>query len=405
VRQVTVRQVTVRQAMVRQVTVRQVTVRQVTAGRVAGRLVAAGTLAVLLGACAAGGAAAPAGNVFTARRQVSLQRVSTDLSALYRNHPGIQSFAVQDVQYTAQSRNAILRECAAGPAAAQSQAAESGQVIACAPLIFFLYSYGRQASVPAAVSAAGELYRYAVTHITGPLSARASLNELLHGWKVPVPGLTPAQAAHAAEAAVISAADESILARKSVHLVITGRRTGSTGAAEQIVADIGAATGTESIRSGPAAATIRVTRRDAYFTGNPAGLTSLIGLTAAAAGKVRSRWVDITGGTSEYQDLAAEDTIASLPATILPASGNAVHLRAATRSGRKVYVLDWTTTASGSATKVSEELVLTATAGDLPISETTAANGDSQTVTLGHWGERFAVPVPRSPVPYSRVTS
>jgi len=169
--------VTVRQVTVRQVTVRQVTVRQVTAGRVAGRLVAAGTLAVLLGACAAGGAAAPAGNVFTARRQVSLQRVSTDLSALYRNHPGIQSFAVQDVQYTAQSRNAILRECAAGPAAAQSQAAESGQVIACAPLIFFLYSYGRQASVPAAVSAAGELYRYAVTHITGPLSARASLKD------------------------------------------------------------------------------------------------------------------------------------------------------------------------------------------------------------------------------------
>jgi hypothetical protein len=82
-----------------------------------------------------------------------------------------------------------------------------------------------------------------------------------------------------------------------------------------------------------------------------------------------------------------------------------VQLRSTTRSGQKVYVLAWTTTASGSGTKISEQLILAATTKPLPISETTTVNGDSQTVTLGHWGERFTVPVPPATVPYSRVKS
>jgi hypothetical protein len=113
--------------------------------------------------------------------------------------------------------------------------------------------------------------------------------------------------------------------------------------------------------------------------------------------------VDIKASTNEYKDLAAEDTISSLPASILPSTENAVQLKAATMAGQKVYVLTWKTTASGSSTKISENLVLAATTGALPISETTAANGDSQTVTLGHWGEHFTVPVPASTIPYTRV--
>jgi hypothetical protein len=148
-----------------------------------------------------------------------------------------------------------------------------------------------------------------------------------------------------------------------------------------------------------------VTRKDAYFTGSSAGLTTFIGLSAAAAGKAGSRWVDIKAGTQEYSDLAAEDTISALPASILPATGNAVQLRTSTQSGQKVYVLDWKATASGSGTKIGEQLILAATAQALPISETTTANGDSQTVTLGHWGKQFTVPLPPSAVPYSRVKS
>lgn len=377
---------------------------------------ACGLLAVGLAACGSGGpgrsggSAASAGSVFAARRTASFQQVQREVDGLYRSHPGIATVAVQDVAYTARSGGTALRECgrAAGAvsAGASSQAAESSQTIACAPLIFFLYSYGKQESVPAAVDAAGDLYWYAVTHITGPANARASLDELLHGWKLPVPGLSPAQARNAAEAAVVTAAQTSMLAQKSVHVIITGRKGGSAAVAERIVADIGIATGTESVRSGPATATIRVTRQHAYISGTPDGLTTFVGLPAAAASKVRSRWVDIRAGTAEYQDLATEDTISSLPASILPpGSGSAVQLHAATRKGKKVYVLDWKTSASGSSAQISEELVLAATGTTLPISETTAAGGNTQTVSLGRWGTSFTVPVPPSVIPYSRVTS
>jgi hypothetical protein len=104
---------------------------------------------------------------------------------------------------------------------------------------------------------------------------------------------------------------------------------------------------------------------------------------------------------------AASDSTSAIvavpPASILPATGNTVQLRTATMSGKKVYILDWETTASGSGTRISERLILTATTEALPISETTTANGDSQTVTLSHWGKSFTVPTPALAVPYSRV--
>ncbi len=372
-------------------------------------------LAVAAVGCAGAGAPAP-GDVFRTRQQVSLQEVNQAIDAVYRGHPGIATFAAEDVQYTPQSRDAVLRTCtsgagvgagAAGAGAGGAQTAESGRLIACAPLIFFLYRYGRQASVPAAAAAAGDLYWYAVTHISGPVNAQTSLDALLHSWKLPVPGLTAAQANSALVASVVNAASDSILAQKSVRVTITGQKQGSTpggSVAERIVADIGTATGTESISSGPAVATIRVTKAAAYFTGSPAGLSTFIGLPAAAAAKARSRWVAIAAGTNEYADLAAEDTLADLPASILPGTSDPARLRTATLSGRKVYVLDWSAKASGSATTISERLVLAATTQALPLSETTTANGNTQTVTLDHWGEQFAVPVPASSIPYASVT-
>jgi len=343
------------------------------------------------------------GAVFGARQQVSFHEVQQGIAALYRSHPGITSFTAEDVQYTAASRDAVLHACGSAGTGENPQTAESSRVIACAPLIFFFYSYGTRASIPDSVQVVGRLYWYAVSHITGPIGARASLDELLHSWKLPVPGLPAAAAKNALEASLVAAARNSILAQRSAHLVITGRTAGRTAVAERIDADIGTVTGTESIESGPATASIRVTRTGAYFSGSPSGLTTFIGLSAAAARRAGSRWVYIKAGTSAYHDLAVEDTIASLPASILPSTAAGVHLAAATRAGRKVYILDWETAATGSGTKISERLILAATTGALPISETTAANGNIQTVTLGHWGEQFTVPAPAAAIPYARL--
>lgn len=203
---------------------------------------------------------------------------------------------------------------------------------------------------------------------------------------------------------MVAAASDAIVAAKSVHIVITGRKPGSSAVAERIVADIGTAAGSETITSGAAAARIRVTRSAAYFAGNPAGLTTFIGLPGAAASRAGSRWVAIRKGAPEYSDLAAEDTIAALPASILPGSSDTTRLRTATLSRRTVYILDWRTIASGTSTPISERLILTAGSKPLPVSETTTANGDSQTVMQGRWGQTLSVASPPATIPYSRVT-
>ena len=198
---------------------------------------------------------------------------------------------MQDVQYSAASRATVLRECTSA-SGLESQNAESGQLVACAPLIFFLYRYGHHASVPAATAVAGELYAYAVTHISGPVDAETSLDELLHGWGLPVPALTATEARGALRASVLAAAEDAMLAQKSVHITITGRRPGSASIAETIAADVGTSSGTESISAGNATAHVMVMRAAAYLSGNAAGLTQLLGLpasTAARAGRAGCR--------------------------------------------------------------------------------------------------------------------
>ena len=202
--------------------------------------------------------------------------------------------------------------------------------------------------MPSAVRLAGELYWYAVTHISGPRSPRISLDEVLSSWKLPVPALSAAQQRTATLASVISAAGDSILGQKSVHIVITSRSAGSAGT-QRIAADIGTAAGAESITGSAGRAAIRVTGHAAYFTGDQSGLTAYIGLPAAAAARVRSRWVEIKSGSAEYQDLAAEDTMAALPASLLPAASNSVRMRTGSVSGQQVYVLTWKATPTESS--------------------------------------------------------
>jgi hypothetical protein len=324
------------------------------------------------------------------------------VTALYSAHPALASFAVQDVSYTAKSRDTVLHGCTTPGSAAGSQDSETGQVVACAPLIFYYYSFGKQASVPAAVTLAGDLYWYAVDHITGPVSAQASLNELLQGWKLPVPGLTTAQQRTVVASSVLTAAADTMLTEPGVHMVITDQLTGNS-AIQRITADIGSVTGTELIEYGSATATIRVTRKAAYFTGNKAGLAFYIGLPAAAAAKVGKRWVVITPGTSEYKDLAAENTLSALPSSILPAAFLISKVSTATAAGQKVYILDWTTTPTGSKTPISARLTLTATPKVLPVSETITTKGESKTVTFSNWGAAFTVAVPVLVIPYAEV--
>ncbi|HET7016882.1 MAG TPA: hypothetical protein VFI65_23365, partial [Streptosporangiaceae bacterium] len=292
--------------------------------------------------------------------------------------------------YTDASRKTVLRECTS------TQSSESTQLTACAPYIFFLYEYGMQAPAQDAVTAAGDLYWYAATHIAGPVDAKTSLNELLRSWNLPVPAASAQDTKKALTTAIISEANDEILAQKSVHLTITGRGPGTTSVVERIQADVGTSTSEESISAGHASARIRVTKTAAYISGTQAGLTRLLGLTQQAASKAGSGWIAFRAGTREYQDLAAEDTISALPASLLPTQSDGPRLTTATLAGRKVYILTWTATGDN-ATKITAQLTLDAASHALPLTETTTANGYTQTVTLTAWNRPLTVRPPRSP--------
>jgi len=75
-----------------------------------------------------------------------------------------------------------------------------------------------------------------------------------------------------------------------------------------------------------------------------------------------------------------------------------------TVNGQQVYVLDWTTTPSGSGTPISARLTLTATPKVLPVSETLTTKGESKTIAFSNWGAALKVAAPAQSVPYAQVT-
>jgi hypothetical protein len=103
---------------------------------------------------------------------------------LYRTHPSIVKFMIQDVEYTPATRDRVLAVCHRGGPEKTASALESTRVLACAPLIFFFYSYGRDASVPDAVAVARTLYWYAVTANRKPFDAGPGLTRLLVSWGI-----------------------------------------------------------------------------------------------------------------------------------------------------------------------------------------------------------------------------
>jgi hypothetical protein len=106
------------------------------------------------------------------------------LFALYRSHPAVSRASFNDVRYSSATRDKVLRVCRSGGPEKSASALESARVLACAPLIFFFYSYGRDASVPEAVDVARALYWYAVTANRKPFDAGPGLTRLLVSWGV-----------------------------------------------------------------------------------------------------------------------------------------------------------------------------------------------------------------------------
>jgi hypothetical protein len=324
----------------------------------------------------------------------TLPAIRAAIASLDRDHPDVRGFAVQDVSYTARSRARVLGACA-GTNRLPTAQVETARVLACAPLVFFYYEYGRRSSVAQAARLADTIYTYATVTIRGPLSARQMLDGVLHGWGLPLANASspaPATASPAA-AALTAAVRQAILARHTVRVETAAYRRGEQLPIETIAARLGTARAIETIREPDASMTVRVTPTAAYVAGDPAGLRTLLGLGRTAAQNAAGRWLRVARGSSQYQDLAGEDTLQALPASILPAGAADATLDPQRSAAPGRRTLRWSSTTAAGA-EVRAALTVESGSDPLPISETTSIGSDRQTVHFSGWDKPLIVAAP-----------
>jgi hypothetical protein len=218
--------------------------------------------------------------------------------------------------------------------------------------------------------------------------------------------LTPLLASTEASATVsttsiLSAAKSSLANQKGVHLAVSVKQ-GSTTTLE--VADLGTTTGIESIISGSAKATVEVAPSFGYMQGDSSGLTTLIGLTAAQAKKLGTKWMSLKAGTTPYSDLKTSATIPAVRDLLPAAKGTTSAIK--TINGKKLYILKWTSAATSSAPKLSNVLSITMGSTALPVQEIVSDSTASETTNFTKWGENVVVhaPAASATIPYTTIT-
>jgi flagellar capping protein FliD len=199
---------------------------------------------------------------------------------------------------------------------------------------------------------------------------------------------------------ILSAAKSALASQHSVHMTVSVKQ-GSTTTIEE--ADLGTSTGIESIISGSAKATVEVAPAFGYMEGDSAGLTSLIGLTAAEAKKLGTKWMSLKAGTTPYSDLK---TAATIPAVrdLLPAV-KGTSSSTETVGNTKFYILKWTSAATSSAPKLSNVLSISMGKSVLPVKEVVSDSTATETTEFTRWGENVVVnaPAASATVPYTTI--
>jgi hypothetical protein len=195
----------------------------------------------------------------------------------------------------------------------------------------------------------------------------------------------PASAGTVTAATVIKEAKAAITAQSSAHLVFAAASTASS-ATEQIVADVSAHGGTETVTDGAAVLHVMVTAQDGYISGSASGLTSLFGMTSAEATKVGKRWEYWKKGTTQYKNLLSVVSVQSLESLLPKSKGTKVSTQGSD------YVLTWTSAASSSTPKLANTLTVAAKGTTLPVQETsTDTSGEKVTTSISKWGEAVVV--------------
>jgi hypothetical protein len=198
----------------------------------------------------------------------------------------------------------------------------------------------------------------------------------------------PASAGTVTAAAVIKEAKAAIATQSSAHLEFDADST-SSSSTEQIVADVGAGAGRETVTDGTAVLHVTVTPQDGYISGSASGLTSLFGMTSAEATKVGKRWEFWKKGTKQYKNLESVVSVKSLESLLPKSKGTTLSTKGSD------YVLAWTSAASGSTPKLNNTLSIAAKGTTLPVEEVSSdAGGEKVTTSISKWGEAVVEQAP-----------
>ena len=137
---------------------------------------------IFTGAPAATPTPVPSGLFDASFQATSFEQVQQGIDGLYRDHPGINAFIANGVTYKPETRDKVLKICHEGGLAGSDVELAAQKALACAPLIFFFYRYGQEASVPDAMMVARQLYWFASANTPG--EPAQVMTDLLRSWGV-----------------------------------------------------------------------------------------------------------------------------------------------------------------------------------------------------------------------------
>jgi hypothetical protein len=203
---------------------------------------------------------------------------------------------------------------------------------------------------------------------------------------------TAANAGTVTTSSVLKEMRSDLATQTGVHVDFVGHAA-SSSLTENIIANVGTASGSETIFEGKADLAIRVNPTFAYVSGNSSGLTTRFGITAAEAKKLGTDWASWKAGSKQYANLKSDVTLFSVTALLPKVKGT--KLSARTSGGVPRHVLTWTSAATSSLPRLSNTLVVSDGQAVLPISQTAVAkDGTKVTTTLSKWNESIIVHAP-----------
>jgi hypothetical protein len=170
------------------------------------------------------------------------------------------------------------------------------------------------------------------------------------------------------------------------------------------VGHAGRADGTETVTSlrGPQNVLFDVVLigTEAYFMGNSAGLTVVLGFKASPAKKEADKWVSVPSSSTLYPELANGLTV-STATEVLDMVGMLTIVPEKTVRGESVVGVRSISTASGFSS--TETAYIRADGVPLPVEVDLSGDGPPESVVFGPWGQPPTANAPKNAVSFDKI--